>query len=325
MRDLDQMLSRLDWKVDEALIPDVQSLLREVELNESISFQTSGSTGTPKPIHFSVEQIKASSSRTAQVFNLKQGAVVFCALPAIYVAGKMMMYRAVFEQWQLHWQRPTAIPHPVGKFDFGVFTVAQVVAMLERNIQSLNGFVNVLLGGGNITPRAAELLSKTTVKAYMGYGMTETLTHIALMEIGSDKAYAALPEVELKVNDQSCLMIKDNLLKLDWFTTNDVVDLEGNQFQVKGRIDFVINTGGVKIFPEKLEEKLSVILAVPFFVTGVMDEKYGQHIAVVIEGEDNEALRDELLNLKWGVETPREVIFKSELDRTDSGKIIRML
>jgi o-succinylbenzoate---CoA ligase len=134
-----------------------------------------------------------------------------------------------------------------------------------------------------------------------------------------------LPEVEIQVNEQGCLMIKDNLLKLDWFTTNDVVELEGNKFEVKGRIDFVINTGGVKIFPEKLEEKLSTMLSTPFFVTGLPDEKFGQRIAVVIEGKEDDGLRAELVNLRWGVETPREIIFKTELNRTASGKIMRML
>jgi O-succinylbenzoic acid--CoA ligase len=319
------MLSRLDWKIDEALIPDVQRALSELEFNDSIKFQTSGSTGAPKPIQFTLDQIKASAARTAKAFTLDEGAVVFCALPAIYVAGKMMMFRSLFQQWQLHWQKPSALPEPQGKFDFGVFTVAQVVGMLERDIHSLNGFTSVLLGGGSITPRAKELLGLTTVKVFMGYGMTETLTHIALMEVGRENVYSVLPEVEIKVNEQACLMIKDNLLKLDWFTTNDVVELEGNTFEVKGRIDFVINTGGVKIFPEKLEEKLSTIVSSPFFVTGVPDEKYGQRITVVIEGEEDDGLRADLVNLRWGVETPREVIFKSELSRTASGKIMRML
>jgi o-succinylbenzoate---CoA ligase len=191
VRDLDQMLSRLDWKIDEALIPDVQRALGELEQNETVTFQTSGSTGAPKPLHFTLDQIKASALRTANAFNLSEGAAVFCALPAIYVAGKMMMFRSLFQQWQLFWQKPSALPDPIGKFDFGVFTVAQVVAMLERDIHSLNGFASILLGGGSITPRVVELLEKTTVRAFMGYGMTETLTHIALLEIGRNNARIA--------------------------------------------------------------------------------------------------------------------------------------
>ena len=149
------------------------------------------------------------------------------------------------------------------------------------------------------------------------------LSHIALMEIGVDAYYRLLPDVEIALNDEGCLKVHDNLLKTDWLQTNDVVELNDTGFLVLGRIDFVINTGGVKVFPEKLETKLVDFIPTDFFVIGTPDEVLGERITVVVEGKENDSIRRELLNLNWGIEKPREVIFREQLERTESGKIKR--
>lgn len=323
MLDLDQKINRLDWKIDESLIPSVQEILNEVERGESIEFQTSGSTGKPKKISFTQEQVIRSSERTAKAFQLHEKSSVFCALPAKYVAGKMMLLRSLFQNWQLHWQQPSSIPQVKANYDFGVFTVAQVVAMLEANGQALDNIQTILLGGGALTAHAEALLQQSKTRAFIGYGMTETLTHVALMEIGVDTHYKILPDVQIQRDEAGCLRIHDVLLQSDWLQTNDVVEDKEGGFLVLGRRDFVINTGGVKVFPELLEARLASYISSAFFVVGSPDDVLGEHITVVIEGGENTELRSELLNLNWGVEKPREIVFKEELERTESGKLKR--
>lgn len=323
MLDLEQKINRLDWKIDEELIPAVQEILNELERGDSIEFQTSGSTGEPKKISFTKEQVLRSCERTATAFRLKEKSKVFCALPAKYVAGKMMMLRSLFQNWQLHWQQPSSKPEVTSHYDFGVFTVAQVVAMLEANSQALDNIHTILLGGGALTAHAEALLQQSRTSAFIGYGMTETLTHVALMEIGVDAHYRVLPNVEIQCNEEGCLRIHDVLLQTDWLQTNDVVEEKEGGFLVLGRRDFVINTGGIKVFPEKLEARLANYISSDFFVVGSPDAVLGEHITVVVEGRENTTLRGELLNLDWGVEKPREILFKEQLERTESGKIKR--
>ena len=297
----------------------------EMEWNtsETISFQTSGSTGVPKTIAFAKEQVRRSAERTAQFFNLKENAEVFCALPPIYVAGKMMALRSIILNWNLTWQTPSSSPSIEKNFDFAAFTSQQVSSMLESSSDFLNAIQHVLLGGGPLSERAQVLLKQVKSEVWEGYGMTETLTHVAMRKVKERQSFQALKGVSFSEGPNKNLVIEDAWLELPSFETNDIVEFVKDGFVVKGRLDNVIISGGVKIFPEELERTLSQIILQPFYITSVQDEVLGQKVVLYVEGEASDFQLEKINELNLGIRKPKEILFKPKFNRTASGKIIR--
>ena len=157
--------------------------------------------------------------------------------------------------------------------------------------------------------------------------MTETLTHIASRQInGNTSAFLPLPEVRLTTDQRGCLAIQVPYLFDEKIITNDVVELnQDHTFELKGRIDNVINTGGVKIIPEEIESRLSKYIHHPFFVTGIQDNVLGQRVVLVVEGEESPNAFDESVK-KGGLskyEQPKEIYTLAAFSRTPNGKIQR--
>lgn len=291
--------------------------------SEVISFQTSGSTGVPKVITFTKEQVIRSAERTAEFFNLKENAEVFCALPPIYVAGKMMALRAIILQWNLTWQSPSSSPAIESTYDFAAFTSQQVSQMLASSPTALNTIQKVLLGGGPLSERAKSLLANVSTNIFEGYGMTETLTHVAMRNVKEDSFFRALKGVHFTQGEKENLVIEDSWLNLPVFETSDTVEFVEVGFIVKGRLDNVIISGGVKFFPEELEHTLSQVILQPFYISSLADEVLGQKIVLVVEGNPRDFQLEKLDVLNMGIGKPKEVIFKPKFNRTASGKIIR--
>lgn len=297
----------------------------EKEWNESefISFQTSGSTGTPKVITFTKEQVIRSAERTATFFSLNKNAEVFCALPPIYVAGKMMALRAIINEWNLTWHTPSTQPSIQGNYNFAAFTSQQCALLIENNPESLNRIQHVLLGGGPISERVIQFSHNTESTFWEGYGMTETLTHIALRELKRDAGFLPLEGVHVRQGEKGNLMIEDKKLELPELETTDVVEFVDLGFTVKGRLDNIIISGGVKIFPEEIEQLLSNRIAQPYYIGSVADEVLGRKLALYVEGAFDESLQHKIDELNLGVRKPREIFFEDCFNRTESGKIIR--
>ena len=306
---------------------DMQEAYAAIEMewntSETISFQTSGSTGVPKIIAFAKEQVRRSAERTAQFFNLKENAEVFCALPPIYVAGKMMALRSIILNWNLTWQTPSSSPSIEKNFDFAAFTSQQVSSMLESSSDFLNAIQHVLLGGGPLSERAQVLLKQVKSEVWEGYGMTETLTHVAMRKVKEGHSFQALKGVSFSEGPNENLVIEDAWLELPSFETNDIVEFLKDGFVVKGRLDNVIISGGVKIFPEELERTLSHIILQPFYITSMQDEVLGQKVVLYVEGEASDFQLEKINELNLGIRKPKEILFKPKFNRTASGKIIR--
>jgi O-succinylbenzoic acid--CoA ligase len=296
----------------------------ENEWNNSqvISFQTSGSTGAPKVISFTKEQVIRSAERTGEFFNLKENAEVFCALPPIYVAGKMMALRAIILQCNLTWQSPSTFPTIDRTYDFAAFTSQQVSQMLASSPTALNEIQKVLLGGGPLSERAIALLENVSTNIFEGYGMTETLTHVAMRNVKEKSFFRALKGVQFTQGEKGNLVIEDSWLNLPVFETNDVVEFVEDGFIVKGRLDNVIISGGVKFFPEELERTLSQVILQPFYISSLPDEVLGQKIVLYVEGDKQHFKLEKMNHLDLGIGKPREIIFKPKFNRTASGKII---
>ena len=297
----------------------------EKEWNESefISFQTSGSTGTPKVITFTKEQVIRPAQRTSAFFNLNKNAEVFCALPPIYVAGKMMALRAIIHEWNLTWQTPSTHPDVPGYYDFASFTSQQCVQITESNPTSLNRIKHILLGGGPISDRVLHFANQVESTIWEGYGMTETLTHVALRNVKLNAGFLPLAGVQIKQGGSGNLIVQDSWLNLPALETTDVIEFLEEGFVLKGRLDNVIISGGVKLFPEEIERSLSNQINQPFYIGSVPEELLGRKVILYVEGEPDASLQHKIEALNLGVRKPREIVFENQFNRTDSGKIIR--
>ncbi len=297
----------------------------EKDWNESefISFQTSGSTGTPKVITFTKEQVNRSANRTAAFFNLSKNAEVFCALPPIYVAGKMMALRAIINEWNLTWQTPSTHPSIQRNYDFAAFTSQQCVQIIESNPTSLNRIKHILLGGGPMAEQVLQFANNIESTIWEGYGMTETLTHVALRDVKFNAGFIPLEGVHIKQGLNGNLIVEDSNLNLPSLETTDVIEFVKEGFVVKGRLDHVIISGGVKLFPEEIERSLSDQINQPFYIGSVRDEMLGRKVVLYVEGQSDVSLQHKIEALNLGVRKPREIVFEKHFNRTASGKIIR--
>ncbi len=302
--------------------------------NSTIQIQTSGSTGKPKIISVQKTRMLYSASLTAQFFDFQFGQNALLCLPVNYIAGKMMIVRAMFSELNLICVNPTQnplenLPHNWA-IDFAPMIPLQYQAI--ENHSSISQIKKILLGGSALNEEVEKRANLSEVQLFHGYGMTETLSHIALRKINGDDAtpyYTAFPEIKLDVDNRNCLTIESPKLLDEKIITNDVVELiNSHQFFWKGRFDYVINCGGIKLHPEIIEKKLQPLINKPFFVTGIKDNHFGEKLVLFIE---EKSLSDEsIFALKIGMEAaldkyeiPKEILFVEKFVVTESGKINR--
>ena len=210
------------------------------------TLETSGSTGSPKAIALTREMIYGSARATLDRFELVPGSTAALVLPAKYIGGFMMVVRAYIGQLTLHLCEPRALPHVPEGLDFVPMTPAQFVAIQEAGKQLK---VNTVLLGGSALPARYDTSSYPGV--CIGYGMTETASHIALRPLGS-AVYTAVGATEFSLNVDECLCVSAPHLGIAQLQTQDRVRLlDKKRFHYEGRLDHVINSGGIKLHPEK--------------------------------------------------------------------------
>ncbi|MFC6877982.1 AMP-binding protein [Flavobacterium myungsuense] len=288
-----------------------------------IDLQTSGTTGAPKTIRTSKQAMVESAIATADFFGLKPGNKALHCLPVKYIAGKLMFVRAFIIGLDMDFVAPSATPFQGDivnrKYDF----IAMVPLQAKNSLKELNSNVKkVIIGGSMISKALQKDLLKIATKVYETYGMTETITHIAAREI-KEKSFTVLPEITISHDYRNCLVIHAPRISDDLIVTNDIVELVGeNQFQFIGRYDNIINSGGIKLIPEQVEEKLSGKIPSRFFVTGKSDEKLGEKLILVVEG-DKKTIDESVFDTLDKYEKPKEVIFVPKFKQTENGKILR--
>lgn len=316
--------------------PDLVSFLTEwFEDREYVIGHTSGSTGAPKEIRLLKSDMEASARLTNEFFGINADSVLLLCLSPNYIAGKMMIVRAIVAGANLLVVRPSSSPlkeieRPI---DFAAMVPMQVQETLADPM-SRNKFFFVkqlIIGGAAVSPALESALSEMPMRCFATYGMTETVSHIALRELNTDYAgYTALGDVTFSQDDRMCLCIHAPHLSNACFVTNDIVRLSGKKrFEWLGRYDNVINSGGIKLFPEEIEARLSGSISDRrYYVTGVADERLGQKAVLVIEDEHWDELRIASLMqtmklLLSPYQIPKEIRFVSHFQETYSGKIIR--
>jgi O-succinylbenzoic acid--CoA ligase len=304
---------------------------------DEIVASTSGSTGKPKKIRLKKIFMQASARMTLKFFGLKPGDKALLCLPVRYIAAKMMVVRAFTGRLDLYCIEPKLYPYSTWTpaLDFAAMTPAQVEKLLEteEGTAFLNRIKKLLLGGSALSPVLEEKLQRLETEVWHSYGMTETITHVALRKVnGPDKTdgFQALPGIALQQDKAGCLKITAPHLGVSGLETHDVVDfLQDGGFRVLGRTDNVINSGGVKLFPEQMEQKISPWISQPFYIGKKPDALLGERPVLYIESKpwpegQVESLRKRMKATLNKFEMPVEIIFKNKLERTTSGKIVRL-
>lgn len=304
-------------------------------LNESTTMQahTSGSTGAPKEIFLPKADMKRSAQLTALVFSVPDGADVWLPLPASYIAGKMMIVRALVNRWRL-WVTPP-MAH-LGNVSIPAHLHLHLVSMVPAQLLSIQNRLcaqlgTVLLGGGRIDFQLSSRFQNNSTRLIETYGMTETITHIAWRELNASPErppFQAVPGVVFSTTENDCLVVNAEHLSSGPVHTTDVVELiDEHHFHWLGRADNVIVTGGLKFFPEEWEEKMKEHLPFPFYLVGANDPEWGQRIVLVLEGKpfDVSTILQLWRNIAGAAFTPKEVRFLPTFHYTASHKIIRKL
>lgn len=299
-----------------------------------VEVHTSGSTGTPKVIKIEKEWMVNSAKATGKFFKLPEQTTALLCLPATYIAGKMMLVRAMVLGWHIENVPPKSNPldQMYKRFDFCAMTPFQ----LDNSLARLHLISKLIVGGGAISLPLKQLVQGISTKIYETYGMTETVTHIAARRVNSKKSkkkeipFKVLPNVTVSIDDRGCLTIKAPGVSPDPITTNDIVELVTyKKFFWRGRIDHVINTGGIKIFPEQVERKLESIILHRFFITSLPDDALGEKVILFVEAPfSEESLKDltEQIHKHKGLskfEKPKKIYFVEKFEETHTGKIHR--
>lgn len=305
-------------------IREVTSFISEWESSHTFETMTSGSTGIPKKIIITKKQMLASAEMTCNFFGLKKGDTAFLCLSISTIGGKMMIVRALTADLRLTVGSVNSQPFQTKKprYDFVAMVPMQVENALNAGVD-LSGIGTIIIGGASISKSLEQKIIDKNINAFQTYGMTETVSHIALKKInGNNQVYKTIPGIQIS-SENDCLIIHAPALNVHHLKTNDTVEIvsEG-EFKWMGRNDFVINSGGVKLHPEQIEEKLSFIIPLPFFVFGLEDDLLGQKLVVGIEGkmEINKSILESILS-KY--EIPKEIYFFNKFHYTSGNKLNR--
>ena len=317
--------------------------------DERLLVHTSGSTGKPKPLWVEKRRMEASARMTCDFLGLQEGDSALLCLPLDYIAGKMVVVRSQVRNLQLIAVEPTG--HPLSTLSASNFPLsfAAMVPMqvwnslqVPKERERLRQIRHLIIGGGAVDDALAEELKDFPHAVWSTYGMTETLSHIALRRLnGQERSdwYTPFSGVELSLNEEGCLVIDAPALNAGTLVTNDLAELrkrkEGDtvvqEFRILGRRDNVICTGGVKVQAEEVERKLRPLLDRPFLISKRKDEKFGEAVVLLVaspgplSSEETEKYKALCASTLQKFERPRFFLAVDEIPMTETGKPARAL
>ncbi len=318
-------------KYSQTFSKEIYQFLKEwFSTDPYIVVKTSGSTGNPKSIHLRKDFMINSALATGLYFQLGENTKALCCLPIKFIAGKMMLVRALTLGWDIDVIESTANPlqEITKEYDFS----AMVPLQLRNSILKINQIKTLIVGGGLVSRDLEKAIQTVTTSCYATYGMTETITHVAVKKLNkfthleqqSVSVYKTLPDVTISKDTRNCLVIRAPKISDENIITNDVIELiSKSEFNWKGRLDHVINSGGVKLHPEEIEQKLLHTIHSRFFIAGVPDEILGEKCILIIEGENYQITKKHFSKLSR-FEIPKAIFFIPKFIETGSGKIQRL-
>ncbi|MDO9038361.1 MAG: AMP-binding protein [Lutibacter sp.] len=295
-----------------------------------VKVKTSGSTGNPKIIQLQKKQIINSAKATGDYFNLPENTTALLCMSPNYIAGKMMLVRALTLGWHLDILEPTS--NPLKNSDKNYDFSAMVPMQLHNSLPDIHKIKKLIVGGGTVSNELLSKIQEVKPEIFATYGMTETITHIAVKRMNviasgaKQTHYTILPNIQISLDHRGCLVIDAPTISEEKVVTNDLVELiTSTEFKWLGRIDNVINSGGIKLIPEQIEEKLAEIIENRFFVAGKKDEILGEKLILIVEGIKNEVLLNKIQQLKSlsTYEIPKEIYFLENFTETETNKIDR--
>lgn len=311
---------------------------------EFFSLHTSGSTGSPKMNQIHRRRMVASAKATAQALGLQANDNALVCLNTDYIAGKMMLVRCMEIGMNAYLVPPTANPleniNHQTKWHFCGFVPLQIQQLIDQQNEDYFRFAKaIIVGGAPVSNSLATQINRFEAPVYATYGMTETVSHIALKRLnGTEKKdfYTLLPNIDIGQDTRGCLTVCAAVTDFETIVTNDLVRLINKQdFEWIGRADNIINSGGVKVQAEKIEQVVGLFMQEKtlnnrFFITSMADERLGQKIVLIIEGTVWEKTQIDMLidflKTKLGkYEMPKNILFKPFFAETPTGKIIRII
>lgn len=317
---------------DPALISAVENFISDWRSDAStIESKTSGSTGIPKTILLDKSKMRNSALMTGRFFDFKPFEKVALALSPSTIGGKMLIVRAILHQMELIVVDPQR--NPLKEIDFPISFIAmvpmQLTTVLNENPEKLNLVRNLLLGGAPVSVDLENKIRAFECNFYESFGMTETMSHIAIRKMAQEKteAFQGLEQVTFTQSETGTLTIHAPHLGLNTLETNDNVELiDHKHFHWLGRTDFAINSGGFKFHPELIERKISHLIQNRFFISGEKDDLLGERIVLILEGneKDTSALLQDIKLLVNIYEAPKEIYWIKEFSETNSGKVNRI-
>ncbi|HQQ98430.1 MAG TPA: AMP-binding protein [Cyclobacteriaceae bacterium] len=336
-------LDRLDEALRAAPTPfyaDAIQFCRDwIAQRDQFTFHTSGSTGTPKQISFTRSQLITSARLSAEALNLQAGDTALVCLDTRLIAGAMMLVRSMVVGMNILLEQPSANPvqGTSSPMHFAALVPYQVVSILQTNPASLQRIKTVIIGGAPLQASSLAVLKTFTNHVYATYGMTETITHIALQQLSGktpQEHFHALNTISLSTDNRECLVIHAPHLGQPPIITNDRVQLiDDKTFVWMGRIDRVINSGGKKIQPEYIEQIVESLLGNQglnnrFFVAGLPDPLLGESVTLFIEGILARDVQDHMLKALESRLTrhgaPKSIICLEQFNETASQKVNRL-
>ncbi len=292
-----------------------------------VSVKTSGSTGTPKEFFVEKSKMVNSALMTCQFFGLSDQTNALLCMSAEYIAGKMMLVRAIVSGMNLICIEPNGNPlkNNDERIDFLAIVPMQLYNILQTKTEteSLNKIKNVIVGGGKIHSSLLPQIKCLKCNVWATYGMTETLSHIALRKMngnGASDYFSPLEGVNLSLSAEGTLRIVAPLVCDEPLQTNDVANINADgTFEILGRIDNVVCSGGVKIQIEKVEDLLQSVFDFPFAVTSVADEKFSEALVLLVVTDDDN-LKEKMLAVLPKYWMPKHIFQCEEIPLTATGK-----
>lgn len=310
---------------------EVIAFIKKWRIKNQFSLTTSGSTGTPKKIILDKSAMINSAKMTGNYFDFKPNQSALLCLPIDKISGMMMLVRAIF--WKLRlYTLPPKLHLPLDTLpavDFAPLLPLQAITNFE-NLSKIN---TILLGGTALPYDLQKKVQKISSNVFLSYGMTETLSHIAIRRVNGKNPttfYEVLNGITISTNTSDSLQISAPHLNIDTLQTNDIVEIISPQrFLFLGRKDNIINSGGLKIITEQVEKQIQKILETPHYIVGTPHPTLGEQVTLCIEGEKWEKerlykLEENLKNIQPKQAIPKSIIFIPKFQYTSTGKVMRI-
>lgn len=288
---------------------------------------TSGSTGKPKRIELAKSDMLVSARATNEFFGIGHGELLYMPLSVDYIAGKMMVVRALCAGADLYVEHPSnrLTPPDVSRpLKLACIVPSQIESIISDRWRGR--LESVIIGGAPIPPTVESDMSRIDFAAYATYGMTETCSHVALRKIG-ERLYRTLPHVKVATDRRQCLVVRCPAMSFRKLVTNDIVELvDERTFRWLGRYDNVINSGGIKIHPEEIESRIAPLMqGRSYFIASQSSRQWGSEVVLVVESSEaaGGAIFEKLSAFLDSTEMPKQIVFMPHFERTSSGKINR--